>query len=173
LGASGPVLDQVALEQLFARLERPLYNVVYRWLWNPQDAAEVVQEAFVRLWRMRATVRLETVDALLYTIALNQAKKRRRWQRLRRFVGLSDHPLIDATPSAESHLDQHVRERRVRAAIEALPEPLRDVITLCALASMTYAEVGEVLKIPTGTVGSRRNRALDQLRADLGEDFDV
>jgi RNA polymerase sigma-70 factor (ECF subfamily) len=170
---TGQVLDQAALEKLFARLERPLYNVVYRWLWNPQDAADVVQEAFVRLWRIRATVRLETVDSLLYTIALNQAKKRRRWQRLRRFVGLSDHPLADSTPAADYQLDQHMRAHRVRVAIEALPDPLRDVITLCAISDLTYAEVGDILKIPAGTVGSRRNRALALLRADLGEDVDV
>lgn len=150
-----------------------MYNVVYRWLWNPQDAAEVVQETFVRLWRMRARVQLDTVDPLVFTIALNVARKRRRWQRLRRFVGLADHPLADPAPNAGILLDRHARQQRLRAAIEALPEDLRDVVTLCALSGLTYPQVAETLKIPVGTVGSRRNRAIDLLRIALEEDRDV
>jgi len=57
------------LERLYARLEKPLCNVVFRWVWNMDDA----QDAFVRLWRMRARVDLATVELLIYKIALNLA----------------------------------------------------------------------------------------------------
>ena len=142
--------------------------MVYRWLWNAQDAADVVQDTFVRLWRMRARVRVETVEPLVYTIALNLARKRRRWQRLRRFVGLSDQ--TDPTPEPGVLLDRHLRQQRLREAIEDLPEDLREVVTLCALSGLTYPQVAETLNIPVGTVGSRRNRAIDLLRTALDED---
>ena len=65
------------LEQLYARLETPLCNLVYRWLWSMDESQDVVQDAFVRLWRMRARVDKQTVEPLIYKIALNLAASRR------------------------------------------------------------------------------------------------
>ena len=70
------------LERLYARLERPLYNVAFRWVWKAEDAQEIVQEAFLRVWRMRQRVDVETVDALIYKIAINLASSRRRSAKL-------------------------------------------------------------------------------------------
>ena len=72
-----------ALEALYVRLEGPLYNVAYRYVWDAAEAQDIVQEAFVRLWRARDRVRMQTVEALVYRIALNLARNRRRWLRLR------------------------------------------------------------------------------------------
>lgn len=66
------------LEQLYARLEKPLCNLVYRWLWSMDESQGVVQDAFVRLWRMRARVDKQTVEPLIYKIALNLAASRCR-----------------------------------------------------------------------------------------------
>ena len=49
----GERLDRAGLEALYVRLERPMFNVVYRWLWNATDAQEVTQEAFLRVWDAR------------------------------------------------------------------------------------------------------------------------
>ena len=62
MDAGEPALDSPTLERLYTRLERSLYNVVYRFLWTPEDSHDVVQEAFVRLWQMRARVRIESVE---------------------------------------------------------------------------------------------------------------
>ncbi len=61
------------LEQLYARLETPVCNVVFRWVWSMDEAQDVVQDAFVRLWRMRARVDMDTVETMIYNIALNLA----------------------------------------------------------------------------------------------------
>lgn len=53
---------------------------------------------------------------------------------------------------------------RVREAVLALPDELRQVIVLCELSDMKYEQIAEALSIPPGTVGSRRNRALRKLR---------
>ena len=50
------VLDEARLEELYTRLERGVYNVVYRWLWDPQESQDVVQETFMKLWRKRERV---------------------------------------------------------------------------------------------------------------------
>ena len=76
------------LEALYARLEKPLYNVVYRRLWSVEDAHDVVQEAFVKLWAMRRRIVPDTVEPLAYRIALNLARSRLRRKRILRFVTL-------------------------------------------------------------------------------------
>ncbi len=158
------------LEQLYARLERPLVNVVYRWLWSMDEAQDVVQEAFVRLWRMRARVELETVEPLIYRIAINLASSRRRSRRLWRWVSLD---AIRDQAGGERPADETLEARddraELRAAVERLPKDLRAVAVLTELSDLTYPQIGEVLSIPAGTVGSRRNRALKRLREILGE----
>jgi RNA polymerase sigma-70 factor, ECF subfamily len=162
-------LDRDALEQLYAQLERPIYNVVYRWVWDREEARELVQEAFVRLWRMRARVVLETVRPLVFRIAINLATNRRRWRRLWRRASLEalrHQPGQQA--GADETLEQAQRRVALQSAVDGLPERLRQVIVLCELGQMSYAEVAAVLEIPPGTVASRRNAALSQLRRALG-----
>lgn len=161
-------LDRAAFEALFRRLERPVYNVVFRWLWDPAEAADVVQDAFARLWGMRDRVREGTVEPLLYRIAVNQASNRRRRRRLWRWVGLE--PERDAAPPLGDLLEAAELDGALRAAVEALPEKLRRVVMLCELSGMSYQQVADALGIPVGTVGSRRNAALARLRELLAEE---
>lgn len=158
-----PGLDRQALEALYLKLEKPLYNAVYRWVWNAQVAQEIVQEGFVRLWAMRARVRMDTVEPLIWRITLNRASKRYRAQR--RWGWL---PLVgdraSPSPAADDAMATREQGGQLRRAIEALPEPLRQVITLCTFSEMSYAEIAQVLEIPVGTVGSRKNKAVSALR---------
>jgi RNA polymerase sigma-70 factor, ECF subfamily len=167
--AAGPAsLDRPTLERLYQQLERPLYNVVYRWLWDREEARELVQETFVRLWSMRARVALDTLQPLVYRVALNLAANRRRWRRLRRLVTLEAlRARAGENPGADDDLEQAQRRAALHAAVDRLPERLRKVIVLCELGEMSYAEVANVLQIPPGTVASRRNAALSQLRQAL------
>jgi RNA polymerase sigma-70 factor, ECF subfamily len=167
-GEPGP-LDRAALERLYVKLEKPMFNVVYRWLWNATDAHDVVQEAFLRVWKVRERVEVETVQALLYRTALNLASNRRRSARLWRLVGVES-AADEAAPelATDEALEAARRSARVRAAIDALPERLRQVIALSELAEMSYDEIAATLGIPVGTVGSRRHTALAALAKALG-----
>ncbi len=160
-------LARQEIEALYVQWERPLYNLVYRWLWQRDEAADVVQEAFARLWQMGERVRPESAKALLFRIAVNVASKRRRARRLWGWVGLEAlgavEPRSFATNAPEALLDQE-RQQALMVAIEALPEKLRRVVLLCELAECGYAEVAEILAIPLGTVASRRNAAVKRLR---------
>ena len=158
--------DRRRVEQLYVRLEVKLTNVVVRWLWNREDTRDVLQEAFVRLWRMRARIDWERVEPLVFRIALNLAANRRRSRRLWQFVTLSDHA---AAPELDGDAG---REQAVRRAIDALPERHRRVLVMSIHSEMTYGEIGEVLGISAGTVGSRRNAALHKLRALLTREDD-
>jgi RNA polymerase sigma-70 factor (ECF subfamily) len=163
-------MNQAELEQLYARLEKPIYNVVYRWVWQAEEAQDVVQEAFVRLWRMRDRVDPATVEPLVYKIALNLAASRVRWRKIRRWVSLESLREAPArAPDAEARFSRREQRARVRAAVERLPEQLRQVILLCEYSELSYEEIAGILSVPSGTVGSRRHRALKLLREQLTE----
>lgn len=158
--------DQQRVEELYLRLERKLTNVVYRWLWNREEVRDVIQEAFVRLWQMRDRVDWPRAEPLVYRIALNLAAKRRRSRRVWQFVTLSHAPAAAASAAVMGldADDDPAREQAVRSAIDALPERHRRVLVLAMHADMTYGEIGDVLGISAGTVGSRRNTAIRLLR---------
>jgi len=142
------------LEQLYARLEKPLCNLVYRWRWSMDESQDVVQDAFVRLWRMRARVDKQTVEPLIYKIALNLAASRRRSKRVWRWVSFD---------TIRAPLG------RLRRAVERLPDDLRRVIMLCEYSELSYDEIAGIMSIPAGTVGSRRHSAIQRLRETLSE----
>ena len=158
------------LEQLYARLEKPLCNLVYRWLWSMDESQDVVQDAFVRLWRMRARVDKQTVEPLIYKIALNLAASRRRSKRVWRWVSFDT---IRAPSSADEPADDAISSRqelgRLRRAVERLPDDLRRVIMLCEYSELSYDEIAGIMSIPAGTVGSRRHSAIQRLRETLSE----
>jgi RNA polymerase sigma-70 factor (ECF subfamily) len=163
-------MEEDDLERLYTRLERRLANVVYRWVWNIDEAQEIVQEAFVRLWRMRARVDLSTVEPLVYRIALNLASSRRRSKRLWQWVSLEAvRERASLARATDESMAGEEDAARLRAAVEALPEDLRRVIVMCELSEMSYQAIAEALSIPAGTVGSRRHRALARLRQALAE----
>ena len=172
-------LDEKTLAELFDRLEKPVTNVVYRWLWDREECADVVQDVFLRLWSMRERVRMETVDALVFRMAVNAASNRRRTKRLWGFLGLTGEERSDQHEHAHAH-EQHDRDahaltvamaretdQRVRAAIDALPEKLRRVVVMTELSGMKSVDVARALGIPEGTVASRRSLAMAKLKDAL------
>lgn len=156
-------------EALYLRLEKPVFNVVYRWLWNTEEARDVTQEAFLKLWDARRRVVLATVEPLVFRSALNLAANRLRGRKLRRFFSL-DSAEHEVDPRADAHASLERREQSasVRKAIDALPEKLRSVVVLCELSGLSTQQISEALQIPPGTVSSRRSLAMAALEKSLG-----
>lgn len=162
-------LTRAHLERTYLRLEKPVFNVVYRWVWDRQIAAEIVQDTFCAVWTHRARVKLATLDAYVYQTAINRARKHRRWARLRSFVGLSGGERSrEDDPEVQLAGDQ--RALAVRQALEKLPEKQREVMMLCQFSELPHAAIAEILGIPEGTVASRRNTAMKTLERYLGRD---
>lgn len=154
-------VDKAQWIEQYRALEKPLYNVVYRVIWDAAESQDIVQETFLRCWQRREDIRADGFKALLFRTALNLASNRRRRDRLWRMVGLADEHAIDERAGCEPIAGA------VRAAFDALPEPLRRVLLLTELAGMRYSEVAAALGVKEGTVGSRRTRALAALREQL------
>ena len=155
-------VDKAQWLDVYRRLEKPLYNVVYRVIFDAAESQDVVQEAFLRCWRRKDDIRADGFKALLFRTALNLASNRRRSIRLWRTVGVA--ALDDVADESASN---DALSKPVRDALESLPTAWRDVLLLTELAGMTYPEIAAALGIAEGTVGSRRSRALALLRERL------
>lgn len=161
-------LDEGGLYACYRRLERPLFNVLYRMLWNRQDCQDLIHDAFLRVWQRRKQVDAEKLDALIWTAALNLARNRLRWRRLWRSDAL-DAEWPDSQPSPETAADFLSQQRRLHAALANLPAAMREVLLLGEFSGLSQADIASVLRIPPGTVASRRHHALRKLRALLTE----
>jgi RNA polymerase sigma-70 factor (ECF subfamily) len=130
---------------------------------------DLVQDAFMKLWHMRDRIDPATVEALAFRIALNLASNRLRSRRLWRWLPFVAEGGDDIDPGAlaDAGVDARRRQRAVRAAVESLPDDLRRVVFMCEFSGLGYDEIASALGVPTGTVGSRRNRALKLLREKL------
>ena len=159
--------DAAALEALYLRLERPLYNVVYRRLWNAEESMDVVQETFANLWKARSRVVSETAESYAWRVALHLASNRVRSRRLWGWLSFDADRDGGSEPGADVDIETQQREQAIRAAIDALPDKLREVVLLSEFSQMTQAEVAAVLDIPPGTVASRRHLAANKLRETL------
>lgn len=157
-------LDEAQWIAWYKSFEKPLYNVAYRWLWDAAEAQDVVQEAFLRCWRIRHRIVAETFKALIFRTTLRLASNRLRRRKLWRFV-----PLAEPVDPDTGNGGDILATSALREVLAGMPEALKRVLLLSELSGLSYKEIAAVLNIREGTVGSRRNRAIAELRARLNE----
>jgi RNA polymerase sigma-70 factor (ECF subfamily) len=154
------------LQACYQRLERPLHNVLYRWLWDAQACQDTMHDAFLKLWSQRQRLDAVRLDALVYTTALNLARNRLRWQRLRTWVGVEEATRMPS--SGDDDADLQLRTHGLRHALQQLAATDRNLILLSEFAGFDTRELASMLGIAAGTVGSRKHRALSRLRDLIG-----
>jgi RNA polymerase sigma factor (sigma-70 family) len=156
-------LTRVSLESLYIELEKPLFNVVFRYVWNREEAQDLVQEAFVRLWKMRDRVEMQTVKSLVFKICINLAVTKNRRKKILKFFSLDK---IAQEPGVEHNdsLEQKEEIQLLQKVINELPSKLKETVLLTEFSDMSYDEIGKSLGIPSGTVGSRRNNAINIMK---------
>ena len=164
-------LGERDLYACYQRLERPLLNVLYRMLWNRHECEDLMQDAFLRVWRRRDQVAADTLDSLVWVSALNLARNRLRWHRLWRSETF-DAEWPDHAPTPEESANRLMQQCRLHDALRRLPGAMREVVLLSKFAELGHSEIASVLQIPSGTVASRLHQALGRLRALLSEDGD-
>jgi RNA polymerase sigma-70 factor (ECF subfamily) len=159
--------DRTAFGRLLRRHQRRVFALGMRWFRSADDADDLVQETFIRVWRS-----LERFDPArpfvpwLMTIAVNRAKTFAA--RARPEVEAVDERIPWDGPSPEENAERARLAQDVAAAMDRLPEEQRVVLHLRAVDGLAYREIAEALDIPIGTVMSRLSRAREHLRARLG-----
>jgi len=170
--------QDAALNELMHRHAPAVFHFLCRMLNNEDDANDLAQETFVRVFRARATFRpAEKFSAWLFTIAANLARNQIRWRTrhpnvsLDAETGSTEQSLAGTLPSAESSPKEQLlageRNAAVRAAVNQLPADLREAIVLCAWEEQSMAEAARILKATPKAVESRCYRARQILRERL------
>lgn len=172
--------DLYAYELLVDRYKDQLLNFAYRFLGNYEEAEDVVQETFLRLYRKRHAYRqIAKFSTWIYTIASNLAKTELRKRKRRKLVSLTDmgfddkdFEIKDYRADTERGTDRALMDKYLQEAIEALPSRFRQVIVLRDIQELSYEEIGDIIDAPLGTVKSRLNRARLKLQGKLEKIMD-
>ena len=167
-----------ALNDLMERHATPLFHFLCRMVGNEDDANDLAQETFVRVFRARASFRTsERFSTWLFTIAANLARNHFRWRARHPNVSLDtetgekEQTLGSTLPANEQAPNEQAltaeRARAVRAAVGKLPEDLREAIVLCEWEEYSVAEAAAILETTPKAVESRLYRARQILRERL------
>jgi len=169
--------SDTALNDLMERHAAPVFHFLCRMLANEEDAADVAQETFVRVYRSRASFRAtEKFSTWLYTIAANLARNHFRWRSRHPTVSIesesgSGAASLAGVASRELPPDRQAqaaeRAGQVREAVRSLPPEMREAIVLCEWEDRTVAEAAAILGTSPKSVESRLYRARRLLRNRL------
>jgi RNA polymerase sigma-70 factor (ECF subfamily) len=166
--------DAAAYEELVRAYQGIAFRTAYVVSGNAADAEEAAQDGFVKAYRALARFRSGApFRAWLLQIVANEARNRRRSAGRRERLNLrvaADAPPGDAAPSPEGALLSAERRERLLAALNTLGERDRLVLSCRYLLELSEEETAAALRCRRGTVKSRVARALERLRAELGED---
>jgi len=159
--------DMVAFNELVDRYKDRLMNVIGRMLLSRDDAEDVVQETFVRVYQHRQSFNFQhCFSTWIYTIGLNLARNELRKRKKFKFYDISEMKGNEAEFAVEMKLPSRLPQA-LDAAIKGLPEKYRVAFILRDVHEQSYEEVAKILSIPLGTVKSRVNRARLMLRDKL------
>lgn len=154
--------DRAAQRALYELTSERIHRLLIRMLRHPEDAADVMQSTYIRVFEKIDQFKAESgVATWAYRVALNEAlqflRKRRRQEKLGREPALRR---VEAVPGGEDRVE-------MQDALERLPEEERTLLVLKYYEGMNYAEMAAVLEKPAGTIASGLNRARALLRQVL------
>ena len=179
--------DVAAFNEIVGRYKNKIYNYIYRMVGNSEDAEDLTQEVFVKMYVALDSFRNQSsLSTWLYRIAGNlcidaHRKSSRRDAGFGGSVTSLDGPVVtdsgDDGPSrdvadntfepakilAQVELDAHIQ-----VALSKLPEKMRTVVVLHDIEGLQYEEIADVVDCPLGTVKSRLFNARTSLRQHLG-----
>ncbi|MBK8464841.1 MAG: sigma-70 family RNA polymerase sigma factor [Chloracidobacterium sp.] len=171
--------DEQAFAEIMSRYRNPITNYLYRFLNDYEEAVDLAQETFVRVYF--AIDRYHTQFAFstyIYRIATNLAIseiRRRKRRKLLSLTGLfqaegdetTEYQPPDKRPLPDAELIDGERDQTIAAAIAALPEKYRVPIILRDIEGKSYDEVAEIMGLGLGTTKSRISRARGLLKEKL------
>ena len=163
-------------EKLVTAYEKNVYNIALRMVGDPDDAADMTQETFIKAYRALSSFRGDSkFSSWLYRIASNVCLDFLRSRSRHPQVSLSavdeddraTFELPDMRQNPEEQLMKKLGMEAVRRGLEQLPEQQRQILVLRELGGLSYAELAQTLGLEEGTVKSRIFRARKRLCALL------
>jgi RNA polymerase sigma-70 factor (ECF subfamily) len=170
--------DVVAWEEIVQRYNRRIYNICYRFAGSGDDAQDLTQEVFIKMFRTLSSYDVErgafmtwvtTITRNLLVDHFRKSKQDRMTDSLdaapsehEDAMPLSD-KIEDKGPSADTSVQGRETRELVHRALQKLSPELREAVILRDLQDLDYRDIATVLKVPEGTVKSRINRGRAEL----------
>lgn len=167
--------DLYAFDLIVKRYKDQLLNFVFRFVGNQEEAEDIVQDTFLRVYRKRkAYKRIAKFSTWIYTIAGNLARTELRRRKRRKLFSVTDmgyedrdYEISDEGHTPESKVDGIIQEEIIQREINNLSPKFREVIILRDVQELSYEEISKIIKVPIGTVKSRVNRGRLKLQNRL------
>jgi RNA polymerase sigma-70 factor, ECF subfamily len=163
-----------AMESLYQRYSRILYSLAYRLVADHQVAEDLLQDAFLAIWRRSTSYSPQAGAARSWLISILHHRAIDHLRRVRRRSTLQEAPLeeleLDETtafPDVWEDVWRSVQSSQVRAALMKIPAEQRLVIELAYFQGWTHTEIAEGVQIPLGTVKARLRLGLIHLKHAL------
>lgn len=157
-----------AFDRIVRRWEQRVFELAYRFMGNAEEAEDVGQQVFLKLYRRLAAFDGRSGFATwLYRVVVNQCRDRQRADMVRR---PRDSRIEPHTQEFEEHVPKWERSemsQAVEQAVASLPAAEREVVILRHYHDLTFTEIAEILETPASTLKSRMAGALKRLRAEL------
>ena len=171
--------DPAAFEVFYDRHGGAAFSLAHRIVGNRAAAEDVIQEAFLSIWRSRARYDPARGSVRSWTLGI---VRNRAIDALRRFSGaapkldLDDDAVLEARPS-ETLTDSEAIRRdtadRVRGALGELPQEQSQVITLAYFGGFSHSEIAKMLGAPLGTIKGRMRLGLEKMRDTLSDGLGI
>jgi len=174
--------DEASFELLLQRYRTPLVNFLFRMVRNREQAEDLAQEVFLRVYRAREDyVPSAKFTTWLFRIATNLALNSMRDTRYQKLEVSIDAPMMvdsedgderpldvaEKHPNIEQHLVEDVRVKMIRHAINKLPEKQRAAVLLHKYQELDYTEIAKILSCSESALKSLLFRAYEALRVEL------
>ena len=167
--------DEAAFASFYKRFAPGLYSMIYQVLQDQKESEDVMQEAFVQMWKKADTYDAARSGLFTWAVMISRNKaidRLRSRQRRSRTVEAAAAELEAVPPDggeqADEILDRGDERKRVLTALTQLPAPQREAIDLAFFSGLTQVEISDKLGTPLGTVKARIRRGLLALREVLG-----
>ena len=175
--------DVNAFGTLVTEYEKGVYAIAQRMTGNPEDAADMTQETFIKAYNSLQSFRGDSKFSVwLYRIASNVCLDFLRSRSRKPAVSLSveddegeetELDIADESQSPELLLERGLTRDAVRRGLQALPPDYKQILLLREIQGLSYEEIADVLQIEVGTVKSRIFRARKRLCTFLIEDGNI
>ena len=168
--------DDAAFATFYDRFASGLFSMIYAILRDQKESEDVLQEAFVQMWKRVATYDPQRSSLFTWAVmisrhkALDRLRARQRQFRLTEAVAneTGHNPASPAISGADNALERSDERERIRAALSRLGDAQREAIDLAFFGGLTQTQISEKLGAPLGTVKARIRRGLLALREMLG-----
>jgi RNA polymerase sigma-70 factor (ECF subfamily) len=163
-----------AFEVIFDRHAAAAFSLAYRMCGRRVLAEDIVQEAFLSLWRTGARYdhTRGSVRSWVLSAVHNRAIDAFRREQVKEWRDVPDEGIAARLPSpclTETEVEHRDDARVVRSAMAQLPAEQRQVIELAYFGGFTHTQIADMLELPSGTVKGRMRLGLSKLRLSLGD----